>query len=75
MEKYRQNQSINPAVTSLRFNDEEIKEIILKHLENIGYSLPEIANSSFWYEEERLIPGVNIPPHNGFVLRIEEKNT
>jgi len=73
MKEYKQEQTINPAVTILRFNEEEMKEIVMNHLKNIKHPLPDIAEISFWYEEERCIPGVLTPPHEGYIMRMTER--
>jgi len=74
MQKYEAPQKIDPGVLTLRWNEDEMKEIMLEHIKNTGIDVSDFAEASFWHEEESsFIAGANCPPHYGFVMRITKK--
>ena len=74
MEEYDRPQTIEPAVKTLRWNNEEIEDILMKHLKSTDVDISDIANVSVWYEEEPPPIPFTIPnPHSGFVMRIVKK--
>jgi len=83
MQKHEAPQKIDPEVLTLRWNNEEMKEIILKHMllnpeKMVDVDLSNINTVSLWYEEEPFfIEGVHYPypqpPHHGYVMRITKK--
>lgn len=74
MQKHETPQKIDPGVLTLRWNNEDMKKIMLEHIKNTGIDVSDFTEVSLWYEEEsNFISGANCDPHYGFVMRITKK--
>jgi len=75
MKEYHSEQTINPAVDTIRFTRDEMIEIIVKHLQETR-PLQAVDKIEFWYQEEPMRPfahNIDADPWAGYTLTITHK--